>query len=447
MKKITFLIIFCLTATTWMYSQCTTITGGNYGNLVVANDGSAEQIAIDNWPNAEYSAIEGLIPGNTYTVTGTNTTSIYITIAEIDWANPMLGGTVLVHGPSSVSFTATTTDVIIHWHLDALCSTQASDNTLTTIQCTSATCSCTATSSPGAPTGPTPGNMAIDIPIDATDPANLLITPFSWVDGAGDPATSYTLSLGVTPTGDDIGSISGATNGNGINYTWDYNTTYYWKVNAINCFGSDESAVWSFTTTSCTATAAPDAVTTPTPSDGAIDVPIDATDPANLLITPFSWVDAATGDPATSYTLSLGTTPTGDDIGTIDPATNGNGIVYTWAYSTTYYWYVTGVNCVGSAPGAIYSFTTEADPALSIDEFDANTFSIYPNPAKNEISIKTDISFDSVAIYNQLGQRVLQLNSDKLIDNTINISDLNSGIFFMKIKSNDKEQTIKFIKE
>uniref|UniRef100_UPI00404B205E T9SS type A sorting domain-containing protein n=1 Tax=Gelidibacter sp. TaxID=2018083 RepID=UPI00404B205E len=249
MKKITFLIILLLTITNWTYSQCTTFSGGNYGNLTMANDGTAELIATDNWPNAEFSIIEGLIPGNTYTVNATNTSSIYITVTETPPPPSIAIGTVITHGASSVSFTATTPDILIFWHLNAACATQASGNTLTTIQCTSASCACTATTAAGAPTGPTPANMATNVPIDTSGAPTLTITPFSWIeDTVNDPATNFVLSLGTDPAATNVGSINSATSGNGINYTWAYNTTYYWKVEAINCFGSTTSAVWSFTT-------------------------------------------------------------------------------------------------------------------------------------------------------------------------------------------------------
>lgn len=250
MKKITLFILF-LTLAHWSYSQCTTITGDYYGGVVMLNDGSAEQISSDNWPNAEYSSVENLIIGNTYTVTGTNTTSIYITIAEIDWGAPALGGTILGHGASSVDFTATTTDVIIHWHLNALCETQASDATVTTIQCTSVSCTCTETSAPGAPTITSIANGATNVPIDMTDPANWVIGDFSWIDGSG-TVNSTNLTLGTDLAGTNIGTINGMTNGGGIQYAnlWEYSTTYYWSIESINCFGGTTSPVFSFTTES-----------------------------------------------------------------------------------------------------------------------------------------------------------------------------------------------------
>lgn len=136
--------------------------------------------------------------GNTYRITGTNTTSVYITVAETTTAFGF-GGTIIIDGASTVSFTATTPEILIYWHLDMTCTTQTNENTATTIQCTSASCICTATAAPGVATGPTPVDMAIDVPIDDTDPANLVITTFSWLEDTVIPAESFNLSLGTTP--------------------------------------------------------------------------------------------------------------------------------------------------------------------------------------------------------------------------------------------------------
>jgi len=326
MKKIT-LLLLCLTVSLSSYSQCTTFDGGNYGNHIMANDGTVETIATDNWPNAEFSLIEGLVVGNTYTVTGTNTSSVYITITETPSDFSVIG-TVINHGATSVNFTATTAQIIIFWHLDASCNTQDSDDTLTTIQCTSPTCTCTA-SAPDAAAGPTPADGAIDVPIDISDPLGPFIAGFSWTD-----------------------------NGEATNYDW---------------------------------------------------------------------------------------TLTG--VGTASGVSNPIDIYYTWEYSTTYSWSVTSKNCVGTITSATFSFTTEADPALSTTEFNAQLFGVYPNPAQDIISIKTDITINNVDIFNLLGQRIIKFNTNDLKDKTMNISNLKNGVYFMKIISDSKQQTIKFIKE
>lgn len=438
MKKFTLIFILCIAIVNWSYSQCTT-QGYQWpsSTVTVAASPGAQTIASNNWPDNEFSVLTGIVPGETYTVAA----NMYITVTESD------GTTVIVHGANSVTFTAAAgvTDIMCFWTLDALCNGSGGPDTVTTIECT--TCTCTETAAPGAVTTPTPANAAVDIPIDSTDPANLLITPFSWVDATiGGTIESYNISLGTTVTGDDIGTLTGATNGNGITFNWVNGTTYYWKVEAVNCFGSTTSAVWSFTTSACTATAVPGVATTPTPADAAIDIAIDATDPANLLVTPFSWVEATTGEAATSFNINLGTDTAGTDIGTLTGATNGNGITFNWAYDTTYYWSIEAENCFGKTAGPVWSFTTASDP-LSVDENELNLFKVYPNPVKNIITIETGLTIDSIDVVNQIGQNVLTLNSNRIINNQVDLSSLSQGLYFMNIRSGDKSESIKIIKE
>ena len=425
MKKIT-LLLLCLTVSFWSYSQCTSTAGGNYGNLVMANDGTAEQIAVDNWPNAEYSVIQGLVVGNTYTVTGTNTTSIYITVTETTPAIDAIG-TTIVFGASTVNFTATTAQILIFWNLDVFCNTQASDDTVTTIQCTSASCSCTANSAPDAVTLTAPTNGEMNV----STSANTNVGPFTWTDGAGAGIDSYTISIGLNAAGDDIGTIPFA-NGDSINYAWADGTTYFWSITAINCFGSTSSAVFSFTTDSCTETAVPPCTTEIAPTDGNLS----ATTGAGVSIS-FEWAENA----GEFYELFIN----GFSQGTRTSPTVLTG----FAYDTAYTWQVVPFNCFGEATGcATWNFTTESDPALSVDEFESNTlFSVFPNPAKDTVTIKTDLTINTVEVINMLGQRVNMFEGNSITNNTINISNLDNGFYFLNIDAEGKKQSIRIIKE
>ncbi|QCE40584.1 T9SS-dependent choice-of-anchor J family protein [Psychroserpens sp. NJDZ02] len=194
----------------------------------------------------------------------------------------------------------------------------------------------------------------------------------------------------------------------------------------------------------------PNAVTTPTPSDTATDVAIDPTDtdsdniPDNIVS--FSWSESTTGDPAITYNFYLGESPT--TLVYLRNINNTSVDITGTEYNTVYYWSVVAENIGGQATGSsVWSFTTEADNTLSVTNFNTTTFSIYPNPAKNSISIKSNTRFDSVEIFNQLGQRVMQLNANAVINNSIAINDLKNGVYFMKILAGNQEKTIKFIKE
>jgi len=71
---------------------------------------------------------------------------------------------------------------------------------------------------------------------------------------------------------------------------------------------------------------------------------------------------------------------------------------------------------------------------------------IYPNPAHNFIKIENseNIKYQSVGIFNYLGQQVIELNNTK---ETIDISYINNGIYFVKIyHTNGIIETIKFLK-
>jgi uncharacterized repeat protein (TIGR03803 family) len=69
-------------------------------------------------------------------------------------------------------------------------------------------------------------------------------------------------------------------------------------------------------------------------------------------------------------------------------------------------------------------------------------FSIYPNPAKNQLQIESLKSF-TAEILNQAGQTVLEETSNNVID----VSILKSGLYILKLKHDNKVETVRFIKE
>ena len=75
----------------------------------------------------------------------------------------------------------------------------------------------------------------------------------------------------------------------------------------------------------------------------------------------------------------------------------------------------------------------------SVDENDIQNIEIYPNPAKDQLTIKAE-NLTNVMVYNAVGQKILEqgLNADEV---TLNTSELDSGIYFVKITSNGIEMT------
>ena len=87
---------------------------------------------------------------------------------------------------------------------------------------------------------------------------------------------------------------------------------------------------------------------------------------------------------------------------------------------------------------------------IGIEELSSNGISIYPNPTidKLNIAINSDlVSISSASIYDALGKLVMteKLNAELT---TIRTSNIDSGVYFVKITSNNREIKIeKFVKQ
>lgn len=193
---------------------------------------------------------------------------------------------------------------------------------------------------------------------------------------------------------------------------------------------------------------APEPAINPSPEDMAVDVYINPADgngdsnPDNAVA--FSWEASATGDAPTAYDVYLGDSPsTLELLGTLG-ATSVN--ITGMEYSTVYYWQIVAKNVGGSATGsAVWSFTTEDDPSLSIDSFTKNELKSFYNNTTNELVLEYKSPLQHVNIYSILGQKVVSQPLSNSYE-TLNISNLNDGIYIAKILANGAEKTYKFIK-
>jgi uncharacterized repeat protein (TIGR01451 family) len=85
--------------------------------------------------------------------------------------------------------------------------------------------------------------------------------------------------------------------------------------------------------------------------------------------------------------------------------------------------------------------------ALSNPSFEfANYFSLYPNPTTNELNInlKSAIEINSIQIYNTIGQLVTVQTGNAL---KVDVSNLKTGNYFIKINTKEGFSTSQFIKE
>ncbi len=97
----------------------------------------------------------------------------------------------------------------------------------------------------------------------------------------------------------------------------------------------------------------------------------------------------------------------------------------------------------GISGSDIVAFYIDLSSVLETQKAVKKHTSIYPNPAKNILNIKTDAKIESVEIFSVSGQRVKSLGSV----NPINITDLSKGNYIVVISQNGKKESYKFIKE
>ena len=391
---------------------------------------------------------------------------------------------------------------------------------------------CSATVAPSVVTTPTPADGATGVVTTGAVTFAWVVNPF------GEAAESFNLSVGTNAAADNIGTLDGATSGNPVNIGAVANTTYFWKIDAVNCFGTTTSAIWSFTTAACTETAPPACTTLTAPADGDLAVSLDPTNqaltftwdesdpsvtgyelfingvsqgnrasgitltglPYNTDLTwsvvPSNCFGAATGCPTWSFTTevdpactetappacttviapvdneSAAVTTENDDMGTISRAVaiSWDAIVGADAYQitldgvilgttantainfiglehlTTYTWSIAPVNCFGVAIGCpTWTFTTDA--SLSVNDFETSSISYFYNKASDKLSLESDnASFTNIDLYNILGQQVITKKLSQT-NETLNLSDLNDGIYIAKVSIGSKTKTIKFVKQ
>ena len=146
----------------------------------------------------------------------------------------------------------------------------------------------------------------------------------------------------------------------------------------------------------------------------------------------------------------------------INPTLTTTGFAADW---TQYSYTVTGLAGATSCKIAFRYFVTSGGPQgansdqigvdqfsvdrlLSTPDFFANNFAIHPNPVKEVLTItaKNQTAIESVQLIDSSGRIVNQTNVSSSETTQINVSELNSGVYFVKIQSELGVGTSKFIK-
>ncbi|MGV7107362.1 T9SS type A sorting domain-containing protein, partial [Flavobacterium sp. U410] len=143
-----------------------------------------------------------------------------------------------------------------------------------------------------------------------------------------------------------------------------------------------------------------------------------------------------------------------------DTVTENSGVLTANQSGATYQWYSCPNTILTGETDQSYTPTVDGDykveitvgsctvesnctTVLDVKDFErSNSFSIYPNPAKQTLFIKT-MEDKELVIVNQLGQTVKKLNVLSSIENAIDISNLSQGIYLiLDINNSSKSQKL-----
>ena len=106
---------------------------------------------------------------------------------------------------------------------------------------------------------------------------------------------------------------------------------------------------------------------------------------------------------------------------------------------------ITNDNYEGSA---YFDEISYFDPSLQTSQFSENILSVFPNPTKDIVNVSnTSASINSIEVTDLNGRVVKTVNAIDASNVQVNISDLSSGVYMMKIVSDQGTTTKKVIKE
>jgi predicted extracellular nuclease len=117
---------------------------------------------------------------------------------------------------------------------------------------------------------------------------------------------------------------------------------------------------------------------------------------------------------------------------------------------TTIYYKITAKDVKVSNTSEELSFTV-TDETTAIISKQSLTLKVYPNPGKGQYSVEIDSKVANsyrVAVFNTVGKMVYQKQfNDHSVKQTINLTDQNDGIYFLKVTGKNTNKVIKLIKE
>ena len=124
--------------------------------------------------------------------------------------------------------------------------------------------------------------------------------------------------------------------------------------------------------------------------------------------------------------------------------TNGTAYVIGTDQETTFEFYVVAFNDeTESDPSEVYTVVVEDD---AIEELNAS-FNVYPNPVEDRLYIEAETEVKEVVVYDVYGRHQVTETPSFQGDVTVDVADMKSGIYFVKVVTENGEAVQRFVKE
>lgn len=109
-----------------------------------------------------------------------------------------------------------------------------------------------------------------------------------------------------------------------------------------------------------------------------------------------------------------------------------------------------GIHCISPDRYMLMidDFKVTATSVMSTDDFVSSKFNVYPNPVNNMVNISNDgtIQINKVAITDINGRTIKSFNFIGVVETQIPVLELNAGVYFMSIDTNEGIATKKIVK-
>jgi len=196
--------------------------------------------------------------------------------------------------------------------------------------------------------------------------------------------------------------------------------------------------------------------------DSSYDLTVNANSDGNYQIITYAWIDwnqnCSFDDPGEQYDLGQSadinnlptansplsiTVPVGADLGN---TTMRITTKYTDPNANQF-----PTSCEMNHDAEVEDYTINVLAQLGVEENAFESFSMYPNPANNEVTIELSTNQDvNITIFDIRGREVFTngyANNSTLFNRTISLDAMTTGLYLVQITSGDKKTTKKLIIE